>query len=601
MGSRINEGQERGLNSGLYSWRHVGPLVVVTTIALFLLCCSSREDRVIRLDLEENGGLILPEGFVATAVVNALEGTIRHIAVNENGDVYAKLRYHGPDAGNVVLRDTNGDSRADIIRKFGAYPFDGPFGTGMRIHQGYLYFSSQTKVYRQQLTPGKMVPESEIEVIVIDDNVPSRREHIGKPLAFDDAGNLYVPFGGPSNACQDPKRTPGAPGLDPCPQLANYGGVWRFDAYRKGQKQDDGCLFSSGIRSLVGMEWNPADRNLYAVMHGRDDLLRMFANHFDPWESAMLPSEEFLKITEGSHFGWPYCFFDQITGQKVLNPEYGGDGTLIGRCQEYDLPIMGFPGHWAPNDILFYRGEQFPERYRDGAFVAFHGSTNRAPYPQSGYIVGFIPFRDGAPTGNWEIFADGFARVDTIYSVKDAVFRPMGLAVGPDGSLYVGDTEKGAIWRIRFAGDKNQFGAPQLANMEKRKNLNHIRTPDRVADNLQKDTDDPGELTYLYYCGACHQKNGKGDGSRFPPLAATDWVTGDKERLIKVVLKGLEGEIQVNGRSYNGVMPQHDFLSDQEVADVLTYIRRNFGNRASSIGEEEVRTLRNEEKLPAQR
>ena len=570
-------------------------VLLLLSSQLFFRCTSPDQSPEIRLDLEKNGGLFLPEGFEATAVVNGIKGGLRHLAVNDNGDIYAKLRRHDNKAGNVVLRDTNGDGRADLIKQFASYPYEGPYGTAMRIHMtGYLYFSSQTVVYRQKLTPGKMIPESEMEKVIVDEHRPTRREHVAKPIAFDDEGHLYVPFGAPSNACQDPKRTPGVPGQDPCPQLKDFAGVWQFDLDRLGQNQADGCLYSSGIRSLVSMDWNPADGNLYAVIHGRDDLLRLFSNHFDPWESALLPSEEFIRITEGSHFGWPYCFYDQLQEKKVLNPEYGGDGDNTGRCDQYNLPIMGFPGHWAPNDIVFYRGDQFPDRYQNGAFIAFHGSTNRAPYPQSGYIIGFIPFHNGEPTGAWEIFADGFARVDTIVSVKDAVFRPMGIAIGPDGSLYIGDTEKGAIWHIRFTGDKQSFDATHLAAMEARKSMIHIRTPDRQKDNLQKKSGVRGELVYQTYCLPCHQPDGRGDGTRFPTLAGTDWVTGDKERLINVLLHGLEGSIEVNGKAFNNVMPQHSFLEDEEIADVLTYIRGNFGNRAGEVTVEEVADLRKE-------
>jgi glucose/arabinose dehydrogenase len=437
-----------------------------------------------------------------------------------------------------------------------------------------------------------MVTESEMETIVIDDHEESRREHIAKPIAFDHQGYMYVPVGGPSNACQDPKRTPGAPGQDPCPQLETYAGVWRFSADQPNQLHSQGYKYATGIRSLVGLEWNPADSSLYSVMHGRDDLLRLFANHFSPWESALLPSEEFIRIKEGDDYGWPYCFYDQLQEKKVLAPEYGGDGIVVGRCSTFTRPIMGFPGHWAPNDLLFYQGDQFPARYKEGAFIAFHGSTNRAPYPQSGYIIAFIPFRDGNPTGEWEIFADGFARQDTIVSVSDAVFRPMGLATGPDGSLYIGDTEHGAIWKVSYTGDRSNFGAPQLARMETRKELPHIRTPDEQEDNLQKDVADLGGLTYRTYCAPCHQGNGMGDSSRFPPLAGTDWVTGDKNRLIHLILNGLEGAVEVNGNTYTGVMPQHSFLNDEQIAQVLTFIRSNFGNEADAVTVDEVRAIR---------
>ncbi|HAK56094.1 MAG: PQQ-dependent sugar dehydrogenase [Vicinamibacterales bacterium] len=550
------------------------------------------EDEV-RLDLEENGGLFLPDGFEAQALINQLEGRVRHIAVDDEGDVYVKLRDVHEEQGNAVLRDTDGDGRIDEVGYFGNYPIFGRYGTAMRIHEGYLYFSSQKTVYRQPLRPGELVPAGEMEAIVIDPNEPPAREHVGKPIAFDDEGHIFVPFGAPSNACQDPKRTPGQPGVDPCPQLEPYGGVWRFDADTPNQSQEDGVRLATGIRSLVGMDWNPVDRTLYTVMHGRDDLVRMFSNHFNAWESALLPAEEFLRVTEGTDFGWPYCYYDQLQGKKLLAPEYGGDGQIVGRCSNYDLPIRGFPGHWAPNDIVFYRGEQFPARYRDGAFIAFHGSTNRRPYPQSGYIIGFVPFEDGEPSGPTEVFADGFARVDPIVAAGDAVFRPMSIAIGPDGSMYVGETEHGAIWRIRFTGDAATFGEAELAAMKARETLSHIRTPDPVADNLSPTVLTGGALTYESYCATCHQADGEGDGARFPPIARTEWVSGDKSRLIDLTLNGMEGDIDVNGESYSNVMPQHSFLTDEEVAELLTYIRAGFGNNASGVSEEDVRRRRN--------
>jgi glucose/arabinose dehydrogenase len=139
---------------------------------------------------------------------------------------------------------------------------------------------------------------------------------------------------------------------------------------------------------------------------------------------------------------------------------------------------MGLPAHWAPNDLLFYKGRQFPERYRHGAFVAFHGSTNRGPYPQAGYIVAFIPFENGKPVDRWEVFADGFTRKDTLVKMSDARFRPMGLAEGPDGSLYIVESKIGRIWRVLFTGNRDTFGETQLAAMEERKSRSHLHAPE---------------------------------------------------------------------------------------------------------------------------
>ncbi len=564
----------------------------VVVLSFILVSCS--EVRELPKGDPDNGGLFLPENFEAIVVVDSLEGRARHIAVNDNGDIYVKSRFSKPDGRNVALRDTDGDGKANVIEKFGKYEKERSYGTAMRIHEGYLYFSSELIVYRYKLSPGKLVPVSELEEIVVDDHDHGMHEHIAKPIAFDDNGHLYVPYGAPSNACQEVNRTPAVPGIDPCPQLEQHGGVWRFDANKKGQTQKDGVEYSTGIRSVVAMDWNPSDNNLYLVMHGRDDLLRLWASIYTPWQSAVLPAEEFIKVTEGSDFGWPYCYYDQIQEKKVLAPEYGGDGNVIGRCDQFEKPLIGFPGHWAPNDLLFYQGEQFPSRYKQGAFVAFHGSTNRAPYPQSGYFIGFIPFEKGKPTGEWEVFADGFAEVDPIVNVSDAVYRPMGIAAGPDGSLYVSDTEKGKIWRIFFKGDKDDFSKENLAKMESRKNLSHLRTPDKVEDNLEKGVVAGGEKIFSVYCATCHQKDGKGASGRFPPLTGTDWVTGDKKRLIGIVLNGMQGSIVVNGETYINAMPQHGFLSDDEIANVLTYIRQNFGNRASEVKPDEVRRFRKE-------
>jgi glucose/arabinose dehydrogenase/mono/diheme cytochrome c family protein len=537
-----------------------------------------------------NGGLFLPAGFDAVVVVDSLPGRARQIAVNNNGDIYVKSRY-GKE-GDAALRDTNNDGKADVIEKFGEYKSYGEYGTAMRIQNGYLYFSSELVVYRQKLTPGKLVPESKIEVIVTDDHPHGMHEHIAKPVSFDNKGNMYVPFGAPSNACQEMNRIAYSPGIDPCPLLNDHGGIWRFDANKIGQTQKDGFKFATGLRSIVAMDWNAADENLYVVMHGRDDLRRIWKNIFSPWQSALLPSEEFLKVKEGSDGGWPYCYYDQVNEKKVLAPEYGGDGDSVGRCADYEKPLIGFPGHWAPNDLFFYQGDQFPERYKNGAFIAFHGSTNRAPYPQAGYFVGFVPFINGESTGKWEVFADGFSGVDTIVNTSDAAYRPMGIAMGPDGSLYLSETEKGKIWRVMFKGSKNDFNDANLLKMEERKSLSHIRTPHEINDNLEKGKVVGGEKLYVDYCSACHQGNGKGDAARFPPLAATSWVTGNKTKLIQVILNGLEGSINVNGKTYTGTMPKHNFLSDAEIADVLTYVRQNFGNKASTVTRDEVNAIR---------
>ena len=432
-------------------------------------------------DTVANGGLFLPKGFSAVVVVDSI-GPSRHIVVNDNGDIYVKLREPNGTHGNMALRDTTNDGKADVLQRFGDYPNDGTFATEMRIHNGYLYFSSEQIIYRQKLTPSQLVPEGKPEV-VLTDYFP-KRWHNSKSLAFDNKGGMYVTFSAPTNACEDSNSTGQIKGMYPCPGLDVLGSIWRYDENRLGQSQQDGQLFATGIRSIVAITWNDEDNSLYAVQHGRDYLHNHAPQFYSKWDQAVLPAEEFMKIEEGDNFGWPYSYYDHFKGKKMVAPEYGGDG--IKEARGFKAPLMGLPAHWAPNDLLFYKGDQFPSRYKKGAFIAFHGSMNRAPYPQAGYIVAFIPFENGKPTGKWEVFADGFAGIDTIVSMPDAKYRPMGLSEGSDGSLYISESKQGKIWRVTFKGDPKEFGVEHLSEMEKRKSRPHLKTPDKILDDLSR-------------------------------------------------------------------------------------------------------------------
>ena len=390
----------------------------------------------------DNAGLTLPKGFQAVLVTDTI-GRARHIAVNDNGDIYINLRRLTDKGGLVALRDNDGDGIADEKEYFGNLK-----GTGMEIYNGYLYFSSDTSVHRYKLNPDQLVPDGEPEAIVT--GFIYQTQHAAKPFTFDKAGKMYVNVGAPSNACQEEDRQKESSGMDPCPLLERQGGIWQFDAERRGQTQvDDGLRYATGLRHCVAISWNPVSDHLYVVQHGRD----MMHNWWPETYTEEVPAEEFFLVNNGSDFGWPYCFYDQLKGKKVLNPEFGGDGEKQGRCAEKEGPIMAFPGHYAPNDLLFYTGDQFPDKYRHGAFIAFHGSWNReADHRQQGYHVVFVPFDGDNPSGDWEVFADGFEGPENVASPGDALHRPTGLAVGPDGSLYITDSVKGAVYRIVYTG-----------------------------------------------------------------------------------------------------------------------------------------------------
>jgi len=392
---------------------------------------------------KDNAGLKLPDGFSALIYADNI-GHARHMAINTNGDVYVSLSDVKNGGGIVCLRDDNKDGRADVIKYHGIYD-----GTGIKIHNGYIYFGADTIVVRYKLTEGELVPAATPEVIA--KGFTPQNQHATKPFTFDQAGNIYVTVGAPSNACQVTDRTKGSPGIDPCPILEQHGGIWRFKADVLNQDQvKDGYRYATGIRNAVAITWNDVENSLFALQHGRDQLGSFYPEMYTDEQSAQLPAEEFLSVKDKSDFGWPYCYYDPMLKLKVLAPEYGGDGKKPGRCSNAENPIMAFPAHTAPNDLLFYTGSMFPEKYKNGAFIAFHGSWNRAPLPQEGYYVAFVPFKGGVPSGDWEIFANGFAGVGVVNSPGDAKHRPCGLAQAPDGSLFVSDDSNGRIYRIAY-------------------------------------------------------------------------------------------------------------------------------------------------------
>jgi len=458
--------------------------IIILFVGLLMSCSDNTSVFEVPSTDPDNGGLILPQGFGALVVADSV-GPARHLAVNTNGDIYIKLRIDTGDKGNMALRDVDGDGKADIFKRFGDYPNDGRFATEMKIHNEYLYYSSELVVYRQKLDPNNLIPKGKPEVIMVDEY--PIRWHNAKSLAFDNKGGMYVTFSAPTNACEDLRLTAGDPnavvkGEFPCSQLNILGGVWRFDENKLEQRQSDGVRFATGLRSIVGITWNKEQDNLYAVNHGRDYLHNHAPDYYSKWENSVLPSEEFMLIKKDDDFGWPYTYYDHFKSKRMLAPEYGGDGKQ--QAKGYAEPIMGLPAHWAPNDLLFYTGSQFPDRYKDGAFIAFHGSTNRGPYPQAGYIVAFIPFKEGRPAGNLEVFADGFTGTDLVKQMKDSKYRPMGLAQGPDGSLYISESKNGKIWRVIFNGDKLNFDNQALKQMESLKQKSYLRIPDKELDLL---------------------------------------------------------------------------------------------------------------------
>jgi glucose/arabinose dehydrogenase/mono/diheme cytochrome c family protein len=404
----------------------------------------------------DNSGLKLPPGFCAKVFADDI-GHARHIVVGPSGVVYVNTwsgEYYNnapPHAGGflVALQDKSGAGKADVIERFGeTVQTGGAGGTGIGIYKGSIYAEINDRIVRYSLPVGSIVPNNAPETIV--SKLPLGGDHPMHPFIINPAGSMYVDVATATNSCQPQNRQPKIPGANPCTELETRGGVWRYDANKTNQTFSPAERFATGIRNAEGFAIDSAGR-LFVTQHGRDQLRTNWPDLYESDQEATLPAEEVMLLKSGGDYGWPVCYYDPFQQKLVLAPEYGGDGgKAVGACANKLPPAAAFPAHWAPNAMVHYDKKQFPARYRNGVFIAFHGSWNRAPYPQGGYNVAFQPLAGDRGSGNCEIFADGFA--GAVVTPEGAAHRPSGLAVGPDGSLYVSDDVRGRIYRIVYQG-----------------------------------------------------------------------------------------------------------------------------------------------------
>jgi glucose/arabinose dehydrogenase/mono/diheme cytochrome c family protein len=524
-------------------------------------------------------GITLPPGFCATVFADNL-GHARHLTVTSNGVVYVNTwsgLYYGndkPPAGGflVALKDTDGDGKADVVSRFGKTVAQGSAGgTGIALYNGALYAEVNDRIVRYKLPETGVVPTDPPETIV--SGLPLTGDHPMHPFAINDKGEMFVDVATATDSCQKKNRMAKSPGLKPCKELETRGGIWRYDANKTGQKFSPGERYGTGIRNADGISVDPQDQSLYATQHGRDQLSQNWPNLYQPKQGAELPAEELLRVEQGGDYGWPECYFDDKQNKLVLGPEYGGDGgKKVGVCAEKKPPIASFPAHWAPNDLLIYRGDSFPTAYSGGAFIAFHGSWNRAPFPQGGYNVVFQPLASGKASANYVVFADGFAGAKK--EPGEAAHRPSGVAAGPDGSLYISDDQKGRIWRVKFHDDSKTTGitaapSPTAVNETTGSVGGEAQPPEGIHPNAGSAAaanlpTPPGQTkdqvalgAEIFHgqngatCTGCHGTNAKGTPLG-PDLTAKHWLWGDGSvpSIAQTITNGVP-----NPKNYRSSMP----------------------------------------------
>jgi glucose/arabinose dehydrogenase len=307
-----------------------------------------------------------------------------------------------PGEGKItILRDANQDGVAEQRFTF-ASGLDNPYG--LAFHGQWLYVGNEGAVVRLPFTPRQTTTNAKPEQIA---ELPSGG-HSTRGVLFNNAGTkMYVSIGSRSNVSS------GEP-----PERA---AIVEFNADGSGKR-----IFAGGLRNPVGMAWEPVTGALWTAVNERDSL------------GDELVPDFATAVQNGAFYGWPYAYL----GPNEDPRRAGERPDLVRKTIPPSVPIAS---HSAPLGIAFYQGTMFPAEYRGRAFVALHGSWNRAR--RTGYKVISIPMRNGRPTGGYDDFVAGWMPSETNRAVWG---RPVGLLVLGDGSLLISDDGGGKIWRVTY-------------------------------------------------------------------------------------------------------------------------------------------------------
>jgi glucose/arabinose dehydrogenase/mono/diheme cytochrome c family protein len=539
----------------------------------------------------DNSGLTLPTGFCATVFAEGI-GHARHMVVAPNGVLYLNTwsgDYYDFDKVHeggflVALQDKSGTGKADVIERFGeTVQTGGHGGVGIGMYKGAIYAEINDRIVRYTLPAGSLVPKDAPETIV--SGLPLGDDHPMHPFLIAPDGSMYIDVATATNSCQPKNRQPKVPGANPCVELETRGGIWRYDANKKDQKFSPAGRYATGIRNGEGFALDSAG-HLFVTQHGRDQLHSNWPDLYQPADEALQPAEELMLLKSGGDYGWPECYYDVVQKKLVLAPEYGGDGgKTVGVCANKTGPVAAFPAHWGPNGAVHYDGKQFPARYRDGVFIAFHGSWNRAPYAQGGYNIVFQPLAGDHTSGACEIFADGFAGAKK--TPEGATYRPTGLAVAPDGALYISDDIKGRIYRVVYTGDPagpapKGTPCPDITTSPGEVVQSAAQPPESNTAGLAVPQGSSPEMVALgdriYHgqvggapCAGCHGANGTGTpiGPDLTNKKSWLWSDGSFAGILKIITDGVP-----QPKKYRSPMPPMGGaqLSDDQAKALAAYV-----------------------------
>ncbi len=358
-------------------------------LALALLLCAgcSRSEEAPAAAAAQG----LPAGFKLSVYAEGL-GSARFMAFGPDGTLYVGTNERKGNVWAVV--DKNRDGRADETIVF-ADGLGAPHSVAWR--DGWLYVGESNRVIRLRDTNGDLKAD-QTEVVV--PNLPAWGMHFTRTVGFGPDGALYVSVGSDCNACEDePRRAT----------------ILRFNPDGSGME-----IYARGLRNAVGFTWNPDTKEMWATDNGRD------------WLGDNLPPEDLNLVQRGGDYGWPYCYGQRIPDSELGSPE---------RCARTLPSTFEMPAHSAPLGLAFYTGSMFPAEYRGDLFIAFHGSWNRSV--PTGYKVVRVRFKNGKPVAMEDF-------VDVWFKGGRAQHRPVDVAVGPDGALYISDDRGGTIFRVTY-------------------------------------------------------------------------------------------------------------------------------------------------------